>query len=318
VNEERKGCLRRGCLGCAIVLGVGLLGVVAIGVLALVDLGREPDAERPELTQQVPARERPELPLFEEGGIVTLPELTAAVEEPGRVILDLSMGSFRVEAGRPGEPIRVDGDYDANRYTLEQGYETYGERGWVYRLRFGRKGGLLGLIGGSSDERIRLVLPPDVPIALEGRVRIGESRLELGGLWLVAADLDLGLGEHELSFDSPLPAPMERFRVKGGMGELRIRGLGNASPRVVEASARMGQSLFDLGGRWVCDSEVSLSCGMGECDVRVPEGVAIDHHISFGMGEKSLRGLRDLPEPGPGVPAMRLTVSGGMGQLRID
>ena len=63
-----------------------------------------------------------------------------------------------------------------------------------------------------------------IPFALEGRVGIGESIIELGGLSVLAVDLDLGTGSHTMKFDEPTPAPIDSFDLTASIGELRVSG----------------------------------------------------------------------------------------------
>ena len=319
-KKEGKGCRKYGCFGCLGAIALVILGGVVIATLGLIALQREPAPATEELSQEVPAVILPEagLPLLEAGPFVSFEDFDIPPEAPGRVVLDLSMASFVVESGPPGQPIRVESDYDSARFELEQSYEADGDSGWVYRLRFGPKRSLLGLFGFNYGDEVRVILPRGVPMVLEAQISKGESELELGGLWLLEADLELGMGDHTVSFDDPLYAPMERFRLEGGMGSLRVDRLGNASPETVHVKHSMGELDLDLRGPWARDSDVTVRCGMGECSIRVPDDVAIRHQISFLMGEKRLRGLRDLPEPGEGIPTMKLDVAASMGQLSID
>ena len=146
-----------------------------------------------------------------------------------------------------------------------------------------------------GDNRIRITIPPDVPIALEGSVGLGESELELGGLALTQVDLDMGFGDHYIGFDEPTPFPMQSFRVAASVGEMRIDRLGNASPGSVWVSHRIGELVLDLRGEWRGDSEISARCGIGECAVNLPRDVVVEmDEVSIGVG---VRDLRELPDP---------------------
>ena len=80
------------------------------------------------------------------------------------------MGTFEVVAGEPGGAIRVEGAYDVGSYELTESYETHDDSSWVYRVRFGRKVSWIRHLFGdnAAKNRIRVTLPRNVPLVLEG------------------------------------------------------------------------------------------------------------------------------------------------------
>ena len=94
---------------------------------------------------------------------VELPAEAPPSTDTLRLDLDLSVGSFRIEPGRPGEPIRVEADYDARAFELEESFDAETN---TYRISFDSKGGFFGLFGRrvDSDTRVRVTVPPDRPV----------------------------------------------------------------------------------------------------------------------------------------------------------
>jgi len=319
--SEKRGCFKVGCLGCLGVTAVVLLVLAFLFVLGAITGGGETRIEPIDRSQVLPQSSRPvvaEPAPPEPGAMVRLIDHEIEVAEPGRIILDLNRGEFEIRSGAPGEPIRLEGEYDAGHFELEESYESYGETGWIYRVNFDQRGvGLRPFIQRDGQgNRVRLILPRDAPIVLEGRVGVGQSTLELGGLWILGVDLDVSVGEHNLSFDEPLAIPMGRFRVDGSVGVLEIDQLGNASPREVWIKHSIGETGVDLRGAWRRDAEVDIVCGIGECDVRVPKDVKIDlRRAGVMIGESSGPGRRTEPEPG--APTLKLSVSGSIGEVRV-
>ncbi|MFQ5669676.1 MAG: hypothetical protein ACE5HD_04040 [Acidobacteriota bacterium] len=311
-RTKRRGCLKTGCLGCLGVVAVVAVGLLAMLLLALVQGVPETDRESRRLSQAIPA------PVPDMGG--TIPG-TGAGPLPGRVILDVSMARFEIVPGPPGQPIHAEANYDSGSFHLEEAYEPGGEMGWTYRLTFARKVGWMRfLLGGADPEnRVRLVLPRGVPISLSGRVGLGESHLELGGLWLSGLALDTGIGEHRISFREPLARPLEEMDLNGAIGELAVRGLGNASPRRLTLRHSVGEASFDLRGPWRRDAEIEVSCGIGECRVRLPDE-SIDaevRQIGWTLGEADLHHVaRRRPAP-EGAPHLTVRVSATMGELTV-
>jgi len=310
--SERRGCFKAGCLGCG---GLAVLAVVILVVLLAVGFltgGRESRMEDIERSQPV-STARPAPPAA--GGTI---DHEIEVAEPGRIVLDLNRGNFEIVAGAEGESLRVEGRYDAGKFDLAESYETYGETGWIYRLEFDQRGtGLQPFVEHEESRNlVRLVVPPGVPIRLEGRVGIGQSHLRLGGLWLTDVDLEVGIGEHRVSFDEPLPVPVGRIRLDTSIGVLRVDRLGNASPSDVQIKHSMGETRVDLGGHWRRDAELFVSCGIGSCVVDAPDAASLKlERVGVAIGES--RVPRRPADTIPGAPTLTLSVSGTIGEVRL-
>lgn len=306
---EKRGCFKVGCLsslgGCAVLV---LVIVVLLGIGLLTGFGDE----RFEAVDRAHA--------------VTAPPATpriaaeAHVAEPGRIVLDVTRGSFSIRPGPPGEPVRLEGEYNAGTFELEEEFEAYGESGWIYRVSFDQRGfGIRPFVQHGDDRnRLTLIVPRDTPVVLEGMVGLGESEFELGGLWIAEIDLDYGIGEHALSFAEPLPLPMKRLRLDTSIGALDVDSLGNASPRLVEIRHTVGETRIDLRGSWRQDAEVHIWCGIGQCDVRVPDDVNVElQRASVLIGETGSSLRRNHAEPNPEAPTLELSVSAKIGQLNV-
>ena len=341
---DARGCAKGGCIGCLAVVAL------VVGIPLLLAVAARLSESAPEPRSQELSRELPSLPRRGEGGAGTgegrraveaLPEgevppdrepaagvplaaegaevpVLAESAEPVWIYLDLSKGSFIVEPGPPGTALRVEADYDASRYELEEHLDPEGRS---YSLRFDGKRSLLALFrpGRQQESRVRLVIPRGYPVALVGEIDMGESRLELGGLWLTELDLDLAMGSHSLAFSEPLAEPAKRLEVEGSMGELVLEGLGNASPGELRLESSFGSTRVDLEGAWRNDAEVAIEHHFGECVVRTPETAAISlEQVEMSMGERTIRGLDRLREARPGEPTLHLSVRGRAGELTIE
>lgn len=329
--RKKSGWFKTSCLGC---LGLGVLVVGGVGLMFLVAVIQGPpkkDRERSEFSRILPGMEDvagpPDVSLREiASGDGELPEGSAgapgASVRPGVIHLDLSMGKFEVVPGPPGEPIRVEADYDAGAYELTEKFEPGGEAGWTYELTFGSRVSMFRqLLAGSNagQNHIKLIVPRDVPVAISGRVGLGESRIELGGLWLTDLALKIGIGEHRLSFKEPTREPVEEILVRASIGEFGLRGLGNASPAHATITQSLGESTFDLRGAWRRDGNVLLSCGIGECSVRLPRddiNVVVER-ATLMIGESNTRSVNERQPAPEGAPTVTVSMSQTLGELNI-
>ncbi len=325
-DSKVPGCFKYGCIGC---LSMGALAVAAIFLFSAINLAYEPEEPRPEqreLVQELP--EAPELPAFPypAGDSPSLPEtlpLPHAVEaRAGRIVLDLSMGEFIIRPGPAGEPIRVEADYDTASFDLTEEYTTSDDGTWTYEVSFGARRGFLGMLlrGGvrDGDNRIELTIPRGHPIDIVGKIGIGESEVDLGGLWIRNVDLDLGTGDHFIEFREPTPFPMADFKIDSSIGEVEIRNLGAGSPRSVKVDHGIGELLVDLQGPWRQDAEVDVECGIGECRLWLPDSAHIDiESAKIGLGDSRVErpDSQDLPDD---APTITVNIRGNIGDLRVE
>ena len=256
------------------------------------------------------------------GDVLPLPETIVTPEpRPGRLVIDLAYGDFRIRRGAPGESLKVEAKYDASRFKLEEELVEDGES-WTYRVTFEAKGGMFGMMFGGGvdkgDNRVTITIPPDHPVDLVGKMGLGELQADLGGLWLRQLDLDLGVGDQTLSFAEPTREPMESFKIVSSVGEVKVEELGNASPHHVTFEHSVGESRLDLSGPWRNDAEVRASFSIGEMRLRLPDDVKValtGKKISIGEINASTFDDREL---GPEAHTLTLDIQGSIGEISID
>lgn len=263
--------------------------------------GQNETVRRSNIQRDLPAQDR-------------IPVPDAGTPAVGRVVLDLAVGEFHVSRGDPGEPIRIDAEFDTRSYRLTETFEPSQEGAWIYRVRFEetswfKDGGLRSLLGGSFPE-VRIWLPPDVPLVLVGRFGKGFAGLDLGGLWLTEIDVTLEKGGIEFDIDEPLVAPADRVSLNLRQGGGEIRGVANASPRQLVIAQRMGGGEIDLRGAWVRDAEIRIDTLMGGGALRLPRDVRIVG-LPGGPREAAASDLELRP------PTLSLFVSTTFGNLEV-
>ena len=333
-----KGCFKKGCFGCLAVVVV----LIAIPLL-LMAMGFVMGAPEKRRESQVLEQILPELPVEPqsveaepgapdpegpgEGEFTTdyveRPLMPRFVGTPptGRVELDLDMGDFTVEPGPADGGMRVEADYDTGTYELEERYEEQEDGTWVYQVRFRSKISWFRRLWGDNkvENNIKIIIPRGRPMEIGGKVGVGQSQIELGGLWLTDVELGLGTGEHQLSFSEPLVEPLPRLQVEGSVGEMRFLGIGNASPATTSIESKVGELRVDLTGDWRQDGEVDIQSSVGDCRVTLPDNAHVDiDRASISVGERRFDDLEPgepLPED---APTITLRVAGSVGELSID
>jgi hypothetical protein len=209
----------------------------------------------------------------------------------------------------------MEATYDTEVYLVEDYFDSFPDSSWVYGVRSKRTiSGLHALfrqiMAGGKSPKIHIYLPADVPLELQFQVQEGGCEVELGGLWITTADFRFKKGGFALEIEDPLYEPMERMTIRGHMGGFEAEGLGNASPRVLEVTCRMGGADLDLRGAWRGDSDIRMDVAMGGMGVRVPRDVQI-------QGVESVEDRLQPDNEEMPLPVLRFTVKQKMGEIEI-
>jgi hypothetical protein len=278
--------------GCAAVFGLGLLIAIVLGGTFLVQqISLEPAERR--LVQRAPP-----------GG-----------STPGRVVLSLSSAAVTVKAGPAGGAIRVESNFDPDVHRLEQSYDEDGAGGWTYRLDFHEKKLLHVSVAsiwlGRRSPEVMIEIPRDLRLALEAKMEGGYLTLDLAGLELTTAGVELDRGVLGLIVSEPLRVPMERLSVKGRMGTMVVRSLGNASPNEIQLQHGIGAAYVNLSGRWLRDADVDLQVAFGVGELKLPEDVKIE-----GLDGAPLPLLHPADEEIP-TPTLRVSTHFDFGDIRV-
>ncbi len=254
--------LRSGCLGVA---GLAVLALVVIAAIVgtAVRQNRSVVFEHREWVQEIP---EPSTPTPASAGLM-------------RLRLDVHTAGFTIAPVAPGEPLEIEADYDPRRYELRHESERRGAELLVTVVLQPLGSNALALLRvklGGRPPILHIGLPRDVPLELEGRIARSFAAMELGGLSLGSAELDVREGGVKVSFVEPLAASMDTLSIRGSKGWLSVAGLGNASPRIARFEQRVGAVDLDLRGAWVRDADIVVEGSVAGGSVWLPSDVAIE------------------------------------------
>jgi hypothetical protein len=282
--------LRYGLLGCGGVIALSLTAVIVLVAMAR-SAARSQNITKRTVEEPLHAPGVEAVPTSPSGDLERprrLPDdspspppgLTADADQPaaGRMKIDLAQGDFEIRPAAAGEPLRIEAEYDQDRYQLVTRLNEQDTGAWEYEVRF-RQTATLGfmdflaqLFGGTSP-RVSVFLPRGVPMDLDLRYSQGGGRVDLGGLWLTEANVSFSQGGGDLELSEPLFRPTESLTIDASMGGGSFRRLGHASPRRLSVTAQMGGGDVDLRGQWVRDCDIVLESRMGGLEVRLPDDV---------------------------------------------
>jgi hypothetical protein len=240
--------------------------------------------------------------------------------QPAAVSMNLWLeeGNFTIKVGPAGSGVRVEGDYDAGMYELKQQLDKGDSGAPVYNLSFLPRYSMLrrilthgGVVLDDDTNRLTIYLPRDLPMVLRAQVRKGQSHLELGGLSLKSATLDLEMGEHRITVDEPNPIEMDSFETRSGMGEVKMQNLGNLRAGSISVWGKMGEIGVDLGRQIARDTKLYTRMRMGEMKILLPRGARINARTSVFLGGSSGEPEEGGNEENAGLSTYQLDVDAG-------
>jgi hypothetical protein len=156
MSDRARGCFKFGCFGCLAVAGLVVIAVAVVGVLVAVSANRESRIEPVDSVHR-PVAQEPRAPqMTPSEGTHLLEAGDPRLLEPGRIVLDVSLCNFEIEPGPPGEPLRLEGEYDAAGMEIAEDWENHGHVGWTYQLTLHKRGLPFLFNSDGGDCRIRL------------------------------------------------------------------------------------------------------------------------------------------------------------------
>ena len=99
-----------------------------------------------------------------------------------------------------------------------------------------------------------------------------QGRFELGGLSLTNLDINDGAADVELSFSELNKVEMTQFTYSTGASNVKLTGLANANFSILDFSSGAGDYTLDFSGELQRDATVTISSGLSNVIVIVPEG----------------------------------------------
>lgn len=113
------------------------------------------------------------------------------------------------------------------------------------------------------------------PIALEISAGAYKAEYEFGDLALTNLLIKDGAADVNLSFTQPNLAEMNLLKYETGASQVRMRGLANANFTMMEFNGGAGNYLLDFSGELQRNASVSVSTGLGNLSLIIPEGVSV-------------------------------------------
>ena len=196
------------------------------------------------------------------------------------VRLNYDIGALEVRPSHGSDLFSFNLDYDARRVSPRFDFGE-GERATL-TLETNSHHGFR-----ASDRRqseLNLRLNDAVPMQLDFSTGVSDAHLDLTDLDIKQFRLRGGVGRTDVSFDHPVKEAMTSFDVESGVGNLTIRGLGNARVERLRVNGGVGRTELDFTGDLKdTHPDTEINVGVGQVRLLLPReaGITIEAEGSF-------------------------------------
>jgi hypothetical protein len=196
------------------------------------------------------------------------------------VRLNYDIGALEVRSSHQSDLFSFNLDYDARRVSPSFNFDE-GERA-RFTLSTNSHRGFRGSDKRESDLNLRLT--DAVPLDMDFSTGVSDAHLDLTDLDIKQLRLRGGVGRTDVSFDHPVKQPMTTFDVESGVGNLTIRGLGNARVERLRVNGGVGRTELDFTGDLKdTHPDTEINVGVGQVRLLLPReaGITIQAEGSF-------------------------------------
>ncbi|MBI3162075.1 MAG: hypothetical protein HYZ23_06180 [Chloroflexi bacterium] len=232
------------------------------------------------------------------------------------------------------EDVRLNLSFGAGEISLEPGAKKLVEGTATYNYSAFKP----EVTTDGSDVRIQLdnpkSLPPFNELKNEWDFKLGDTPMDLrieagayqgvfdfGGLSLNSLSIQDGAAEVDLTFSEPNPVEMSVFHYETGASNVKMTGLGNANFSLMDFSSGMGDYTLDFSGELQRDASITISSGLSNIILVIPEGVNAVVTVDSGASNVSTgpgwsQNGTTYKQKGDG-PTLTIVVNIGAGNLSL-
>ncbi len=196
------------------------------------------------------------------------------------VRLNYDIGILEVRPTHGSELFSFNLDYDARRISPRFDF-VEGDRA---RLTLSTDSGRRFGPGSRRESDLILRLSDAIPLELDFSTGVSDSHLDMTDLDVRQFRLHGGVGRTDVSFDHPVKNQLASFDIESGVGNLTIRGLGNARVERLRVNGGVGRTELDFTGDLKeIRPDTEINVGVGQVRLLLPReaGITIQAEGSF-------------------------------------
>lgn len=161
----------------------------------------------------------------------------------------------------------------------------------------------------------------EYPIDLTLSTGAYEGNLDLSGVALTNLAISDGASKATVEFNTLNPVEMQRLTYKTGASDVDLLGLGNANVQEIIFESGVGSYTLDFSGDLQQNVDVSVSSGMSDLTILIPEGARARVTISGGLSNVDATGTWTINgstyTSGDSGPLITIRLDMGLGNLTL-
>lgn len=161
----------------------------------------------------------------------------------------------------------------------------------------------------------------EYPIDLTLSTGAYEGNLDLSGVALTNLAISDGASKATVEFNTLNPVEMQRLTYKTGASDVDLFGLGNANVQEIIFESGVGSYTLDFSGDLQQNVDVSISSGMSDLTILIPEGARARVTISGGLSNVDATGTWTINGStytcGDSGPLITIRLDMGLGNLTL-
>lgn len=198
---------------------------------------------------------------------------TVTADGAKQISVEWEFGAGRVTLGPADmdEIAKIDISYDADRVNYDVSYDVRREVGHLSMDTEIEDHIRDGDIENDWDVTLSTRYPGELSLDMGAC----DASMDLGGIPLVDARLEIGAASGEIDFSKPNPSRMKDFAIKIGASSLTVDHLGNANFEQLKFEGGVASCELDFSGEYHGESIAYIEVGLGSADITVPRGLPI-------------------------------------------
>lgn len=198
-------------------------------------------------------------------------EILRTDEEKVTVEVELGGGNVKIKKTNDRSKIMdASVSYTEKKMKPDFSYEKQNKKGYL-TVTGGKQN--IQWWGDFGKNRWQLGLTDQVPLVFDIELGAGSGELDFSDLRVSELDLEVGACHTTLWFNSPNKETLNDLRMEAGVGQLEAYGLCNANFKNLSFEGGIGSYFLDFSGDLSQNAEVTISIGVGECLVIIPENL---------------------------------------------
>ncbi len=190
------------------------------------------------------------------------------------VDIEFDVGTLEIGKASSDDLYSIELEYDRLHFDPDVDFDDSGTRATL-NFDLDATGG--AILGDRMRNDLVVLFNEDVAIELEISTGVSEAALDLTDLNIRSMELDGGVGRSEIFFDDVNGEEMRLMDINSGVGDLTIRGLGNARVNEFQLDGGIGRTELDFTGEWEdWSTDAEINVGVGQVKLLIPREVAVE------------------------------------------